>query len=104
MGGSNYQRVATQPTHPGFIQSLDGACWEISETLLNPNRFGAVANGSADDSAAIHAMHATHTAFLARGQQVAIRYLARSYNAATFLAVELRTPSAMSAVAASEPF
>lgn len=54
-GGAGYIRVATEPTHAGKIQSQDGAWWEIAGKRLNPNQFGAIGNGVADDAAAVAA-------------------------------------------------
>jgi hypothetical protein len=41
-GGARYTRVASQPAHPGWFQSADGAYWEIAEPSgVNVNMFGA---------------------------------------------------------------
>lgn len=47
-GGARYKRVASEPGHPGKIQSADGSWWELDEKRLLPNMFGAV--GAADDT------------------------------------------------------
>lgn len=49
-GAAHYRRVATEPGHPGKIQSNDGAWWEIDEARLNVKMFGA---GTAAFQAAI---------------------------------------------------
>jgi hypothetical protein len=36
-----YTRAASQPAHPGRLQSADGAWWEIAEPILFPAMFGA---------------------------------------------------------------
>ncbi|MET3815323.1 right-handed parallel beta-helix repeat-containing protein [Pantoea sp. UYEF8] len=54
-GGATYIRVTSQPSHPGKFQSADGAWWEITGTLLNPNQFGAAGDGVTDDAAAVAA-------------------------------------------------
>lgn len=45
-GAAVYVRVATQPSHPGKRQSVDGAWWEISEPELNQFMFGAKGDGN----------------------------------------------------------
>jgi len=50
-GGALYRRVATEPTHPGKIQSADGAWWEIAEKTLNPAMFGMLYNGTGESAA-----------------------------------------------------
>jgi hypothetical protein len=40
-GNATYKRVASAPSHPGKIQSADGAWWEIYENKLNVLMFGA---------------------------------------------------------------
>ncbi|MFM9735685.1 hypothetical protein, partial [Streptomyces niveiscabiei] len=52
-GAARYRRVATQPTHGGKLQSADGAWWELAETAVTPEMFGAVGNGTADDFDAV---------------------------------------------------
>lgn len=60
-GGALYKRVASEPSHEGKIQSADGAWWENAEYILTPQMFGAVADGVADDYAAIVAAIARGT-------------------------------------------
>lgn len=43
-GGSIYKRVALQPSHPGKVQTADGAWWEIVTPILDPRQFGAKAD------------------------------------------------------------
>lgn len=45
-GGALYKKVNAQPSHPGKIQSADGAWWEIVEPVLMPEMFGATAAAS----------------------------------------------------------
>lgn len=52
-GGAFYTYSASMPSHPGRFQSADGAWWGLAEPQARPEMFGAVANGSADDTAAI---------------------------------------------------
>jgi hypothetical protein len=52
-GGAFYKKVAVEPTHAGKFQSADGAWWEIAETTVRPQMFGAVADGTGDQSAAL---------------------------------------------------
>ncbi|NNJ76658.1 MAG: hypothetical protein HKP56_16040, partial [Anderseniella sp.] len=54
-GGASYQRAGSEPSHAGKIQSGDGAWWELAETTPTPQMFGAVADGTADDTTAIQA-------------------------------------------------
>lgn len=52
-GGAVYRRAASEPSHPGKIQSNDGAWWEIDEPQITPNMLGAVGDGSTDDTVAV---------------------------------------------------
>ena len=54
-GGASYKRVGSEPSHAGKVQSSDGAWWELFETTVTPQMFGAVADGSTDDTIAIQA-------------------------------------------------
>ncbi|NBD96296.1 MAG: hypothetical protein GVY11_07470, partial [Gammaproteobacteria bacterium] len=47
--------VSAEPSHAGKVQSADGAWWELVERRPSPLQFGAVADGSTDDQAAIQA-------------------------------------------------
>lgn len=49
-GAAHYKRVASEPGHPGKIQSNDSAWWEIDEARLNVKMFGT---GTAAFQAAI---------------------------------------------------
>ena len=42
-GGGLYVRVETEPTHPGKVQSADGAWWELQAVAVSPRMFGATA-------------------------------------------------------------
>lgn len=61
-GGATFRRVDANPGHPGSYQSADGAWWEILETVLTPEMFGAKRNGIDYDNDAIHAAIATQQA------------------------------------------
>jgi hypothetical protein len=52
-GAALYDRVGSQPSHNGKIQSSDGAWWELVEKYPTPQMFGAKADGSTDDATAI---------------------------------------------------
>lgn len=56
-GHALYRRAASEPTHPGKVQSADGAWWEltVSEHSPNPRQFGAKGDGVAVDTAAFTA-------------------------------------------------
>lgn len=53
-GGALYRRVNTAPSHPGKLQSADGAWWELAQTIVNPFMFGARGGSTNDDTAAIN--------------------------------------------------
>ncbi len=57
-GGAIYRSVATQPSHPGKLQSADGRWWELTSWFPNSKMFGAIGSFSApvDDSARLQAM------------------------------------------------
>ncbi|MGB3349732.1 MAG: SGNH/GDSL hydrolase family protein [Brucella anthropi] len=46
-GAALYNRVASEPSHAGKVQSADGAWWEINEFILKPEQFGAFADEDA---------------------------------------------------------
>jgi hypothetical protein len=46
VGAAMYKRVASQPSHPGKAQSLDGAWWEIAEQVIDQLMLGAVNDGN----------------------------------------------------------
>ena len=54
-GAASYNRVGSEPSHAGKIQSADGAWWELAETIPTPQMFGAVADGSTNATTAIQA-------------------------------------------------
>ena len=60
-GSALYKRVGSAPSHPGKVQSTDGAWWEIiaERGVIDPKQLGAVANGTTDDSTAMVAAEAT---------------------------------------------
>src|SRR5690606_1929212 len=47
-GAAVYRRVAHEPYHPGKVQSLDGAWWEMIPQTLTPQMFGASPVEAAD--------------------------------------------------------
>jgi hypothetical protein len=51
-GVGRYARVVAQPSHPGKVQSLDGAWWELRDRDAYPEQFGAKADGVTVDFAA----------------------------------------------------
>lgn len=63
---ANYRKVASQPSHPGKLQSTDGAWWELSDRVVSPQMFGAAGNAAmnittgavtgTDDTAAFDSM------------------------------------------------
>lgn len=50
LGGALYTRASS-----GQLQTADGQWWEIAETSVTPEMFGAKGDGSTDDTAAINA-------------------------------------------------
>lgn len=50
-----YRRRTETPSHSGFVQSADGAYWELAEDVVTPEMFGAMGDGS-DQSVALAAM------------------------------------------------
>jgi|TARA_B100002003_G_scaffold205199_1_gene198475 hypothetical protein len=53
-GGAVYRRVASEPSHEGKLQTVDGTWWELAETRISPLMFGALGDGVTDDSEAFH--------------------------------------------------
>jgi hypothetical protein len=52
-GEAIYMRVVSEPSHPGKIQSADGAWWELAEHEITPQMLGAKGDGVTGDSTAI---------------------------------------------------
>lgn len=54
-GGAVYKRVASEPSHPGKVQSSDGAWWELQpdDGRLNVKQLGARGDNATDDTTAI---------------------------------------------------
>lgn len=48
-GAANYKRVASEPAHAGKFQDNLGAWFEIVETKVTPEMFGAVGDNTAND-------------------------------------------------------
>lgn len=51
-GSALYKRVATEPSHAGKVQSVDGAWWELASHEVNVECLGAAGDGIADDTLA----------------------------------------------------
>lgn len=45
-GEAKYVRRATEPSHPGKVQSADGAWWELNVDVINVKQLGAVADST----------------------------------------------------------
>jgi hypothetical protein len=58
LGGATYERVGSEPSHAGKVQSADGAWWELRDRIISPEMLGAVGNGSTNDTTAISNWHA----------------------------------------------
>ena len=57
-GGALYKRVGSEPSHEGKVQSLDGAWWEIAETIFTLEMFGGgVDKTGAENNAAFSDIH-----------------------------------------------
>lgn len=52
-GGAFYRYATIQSAGPGKFQSADGAWWEIAQTTLDPRMFGAIGDGTTDDTTAV---------------------------------------------------
>lgn len=52
-GGALYKRVGAQPAHAGKFQSAGGQWWELAELRVYPEMFGAIGDGTTDDSTAL---------------------------------------------------
>lgn len=54
-GDATYKWVASQPSHPGKLQTADGAWWELLPTpFVTVRQFGAKGDGGTDDRAAFN--------------------------------------------------
>lgn len=49
-GEALYTRKVSEPSHPGKVQSADGAWWEIADTELEPRQFGVVYGSVSDQN------------------------------------------------------
>lgn len=54
-GCATYIRVADEPAHAGKIQDAAGVWWELAETEVCPEMFGAIGDGATDDADALTA-------------------------------------------------
>lgn len=50
-GAALYRKVASQPSHQGKFQTLDGAWWELAESQPRPQMFGVISG--VDDTAIV---------------------------------------------------
>lgn len=62
VSGYRYESVPTEPDHAGCHASQDGRFWSIAESVLEPQAFGAVGDGTTDDADAINECNATAAA------------------------------------------
>jgi len=53
-GDALYKRVTSEPSHPGKLQSGDGAWWELVGNIIDIRVFGAKADGTTNDASAIN--------------------------------------------------
>lgn len=51
-GGAMYRRTPSEPAHAGKLQSSDGSWWEIAESVITPQMFGAKGDGVSFDTSA----------------------------------------------------
>jgi hypothetical protein len=49
-GEALYAKKISEPAHPGKVQSMDGAWWEIADTKLEPRQFGVVYGSGSDQN------------------------------------------------------
>ncbi len=52
-GAATYKRVDDAPAHGAYIQSTDGAYWELVADVCDPRMVGAACDGATDDIAAL---------------------------------------------------
>ncbi len=71
-GGALYKRVVSEPAHEGKIQSNDGAWWEIAETIVSAEMFGALGDGSDDYQAITDALAAPAKQVLLRDKTYSV--------------------------------
>jgi len=58
-GRGLYARSASEPSHPGKLQnSVDSSWWELKDFLVRPEMYGAVGDGTTDDTTAMQNMAA----------------------------------------------
>ena len=48
-GGALYKYVASEPSHPGKVQSADGAWWELASPVIYPTMLGVDLTDTASD-------------------------------------------------------
>ncbi|MCW3847587.1 glycoside hydrolase family 55 protein [Sphingomonas sp. LB-2] len=75
-GQALYKRVASVPSHNGWLRTAEGTYWELSENILNPFMFGAKGDNSTNDSAAIQAMFDFVTA---KGTPYPVNFMGAKY-------------------------
>ncbi|TSJ60501.1 hypothetical protein FO470_17265 [Starkeya sp. 3C] len=54
--GAIYKKAVSEPTHPGKAQSADGQWWELTNTVVTPEMWGAVNSSVVSSQAAFDAM------------------------------------------------
>lgn len=54
-GAALYVRRASEPSHPGKFQNVDGSWWELIASPIKPQMLGAVNNDTTDDSTPLQA-------------------------------------------------
>jgi len=83
-GGATYQKVATEPSHAGKFQDIEGGWWGLEMAEYTPEMFGAVGDGVTDDTASMQAALNT----LVTGSALVLR------NGATYMVDNLTQPTA----------
>ena len=53
-GAAFYRRSPSEPAHPGKFVTADGAWWELTTLVPQPEMFGALADGVSDDAWSIN--------------------------------------------------
>jgi hypothetical protein len=67
-GHALYERVGSQPSHAGKLQTADGGWWEIADNELEPRQFGVIYWSSTDQSTEAQNFISTCTALQRPGR------------------------------------